>query len=268
MLLRIIRYATTRIEQLHTRTNITKKPSEGDNMGDIASVTSVIQELNASVTAWNNLRYICVGATALFTLLSFLTFWVSGIKSNALNNAKDELTRLKDLDAKTEIAGLNTQAESLRAETEKAKEGVATAQAQAAKANADAATANQKAAEANRIAESERLARLKLETRVGTRVIDKIKFLAALKDKPKPQHVIIKRYAAAGDGWFVALQLDQLLREAGWPVVPGFDAPFNVIPSDQTFNVGPGVAPGGASSGIIVLCGYAIQRSLMALLRR
>jgi hypothetical protein len=102
-------------------------------------------------------------------------------------------------------------------------------------------------------------AELKLEqlrARVGTRVIDKDKFLAALKDKPKPQAIVIKRLAAAGDGWYVALQLDQLLREAGWPVEPGFDAPWNIVPADQSFHVGPAVAPDGPSSGIIVLYRY------------
>lgn len=204
-------------------------------MSNIDLVTSNVNAMSVSLAVWNKIVIFFVAATAIVAALYFVASYIAQRKAEQLDNAKNELIRLKDQDQALQIASLN-------AEAAKAKEGIAVAQA-------EAATANQKA-------ESERLARLQLEARVGTRVIDKNKFLAALKDKPKPQAVIIKRSAAAGDGWFVALQLDELLREAGWPVVPGFDAPRNVIASDQSFNVGPAVARDGASSGIIVLYRY------------
>ena len=81
-------------------------------MSDIESITSIIQQLDASVNFWNNLRYVFVGATAFFTVLSFLTFWMSGNKAVSLSKAKDQLARLKDDESKKEVAALNSKAES------------------------------------------------------------------------------------------------------------------------------------------------------------
>ncbi len=69
------------IPKQHNRTNIDNPISEGDDMPNIESLTSLIQQLDASVTSWNEVRYWCVGLTAAFTVLSFFAFWMPGTKA-------------------------------------------------------------------------------------------------------------------------------------------------------------------------------------------
>lgn len=106
-------------------------------------------------------------------------------------------------------------------------------------------------AEANARAAEAQLKLAKLQNRVGTRQIEHDKFLAALSGKAKPSRVMISFSEAAGDGWWVAHQLQLLLGEAGWTA---FVIPFGPDPNLRLtdFNVGLAVSQGGSSSGMIV----------------
>jgi hypothetical protein len=119
-----------------------------------------------------------------------------------------------------------------------------------------AAEALKAAGEANDRAAASELQLEQLRGRVGTRLIPRDAFLEAMRDKPKPRSVIISYAPTAGDGWYLAFQMDQLLRQAGWSVRPGFET---IDPSKTDFPVGVAVAHGGSSSGIIVLSHWGAE---------
>lgn len=147
------------IKKQHIKTKIVNPISEGGDMNNIESLTSLVQQLNASVTLWNDLRYFCVGATALFTVLSFLTFWVSGNKATLLSENKDRLQTLLTNKAKTESEEKIT---SVKADAEK----------QIALLNAEALNAKSEIAEAKLETEKLRDKNLSLEMAVSPRILE------------------------------------------------------------------------------------------------
>jgi hypothetical protein len=87
-----------------------------------------------------------------------------------------------------------------------------------ASADARAAEANQRAAEANKIAEEERLARVKLEARLAPRSLSaesRQKISASLKQFA-PQVFNVVAYSDDPDSQNLAVQILETVRDAGW----------------------------------------------------
>lgn len=213
MLSRTIKIVKTIINIQHIRTNEIKNSSEGDNMSDIESVTSIVMQLDTNVVFWNNLRYWCVGVTALFTVLSFLAFWISGNKTDALSKSKDTLQKLKiekvKADSREEVERLRTDAGKeialLNSETAKAKSEIAKAQAESGKANEKA--------------ESEKLERMLLESELAPRTLEQMHSAKTLS-KFKGVSVILESISES-EPWRLTGQIAATLDMAGWKVLPG-----------------------------------------------
>lgn len=89
-----------------------------------------------------------------------------------------------------------------------------------ADANRRAAEADQRAAEANKAAESERLARVQLETKISSRSIphDKIPAFAAILRPFAPQTLDIIVCDNSAESGMFARQIDMAIERAGWKV--------------------------------------------------
>jgi hypothetical protein len=120
-------------------------PSETDNVPDIQAQFSRIQTLSQGVDWWNAAMIWSLVFAALAALAVVLTTRMVVVRARQLASAQDELVRAKD----------GQLALDLKAKDQKIAE------------------AGEKAAEANRIAEDEKLARVKIEARVAWRRITK-----------------------------------------------------------------------------------------------
>jgi hypothetical protein len=124
----------------------------------------------------------------------------------------------------TEIERLRNESSSTQLNTAKANEGAAEALRQAAKAeeslaNArkEAALANERAAEANKIAEGERLARIKIEHKLAPRILsDENQKRIESKLKPFAGMPYELGLNAVPEAINLANTIDKILRSAGW----------------------------------------------------
>ena len=122
MFSRIRRHVNSIIPEQHVKTNIVNVISAKDRaMANIESITSLIQHLEMSVRYWTHFRYFVVGATALFTVLSFIAFWVHGGRSDSLSKAKEDLSIILSREANEKIAEANARAASAELELAKLK---------------------------------------------------------------------------------------------------------------------------------------------------
>lgn len=138
--------------------------SEGENMPDIQTLTSTVQGLESSVNRWNSVALWFIFATAIVAIGYFVVSYVASKKASQLKTAQDNLLRAKDEQLVFDLKEKDVQIAEANAKAEDARKGTETAKTEAAKANAEAAKANEKA-------ESERLARLKIEERLAPRFL-------------------------------------------------------------------------------------------------
>jgi hypothetical protein len=157
---------------------------------EISSLSQTVESLAGSVRYWN---------TAYVVLLA-LTFIASAfvlLKNNEHNRAQTKLSRIKD--------------RALRIELKEKDDQIATTQRQAAEANL-------RAAGANKIAEEERLARLKLEARLAQRSLkgESGKAVADAIEQFAPQVFDILWYSDDPGSANLANDLNAVLQHAGW----------------------------------------------------
>jgi hypothetical protein len=165
--------------------------------------------------------------SAVFTLLVVLGVGgelVVHVMQSRANKKLITIQHQESLAQETEIARLQNASASVGLEIAKANEGAATALTKAAQAEEnlgtarkEAALANERAAEANKIAEGERLARLKIEERLAPRTLS-VEQQKRIESKLKP---------FAGTPYELALNpvpeatdllavIAPILRSAGW----------------------------------------------------
>lgn len=190
-------------------------------MSNIEFLTSLVQQLGESVKLWSNIRYVCVGATALFTVLSFFTFWKSGNKIDLLGKAKDELSQIKDREKDIQIAKVKTDSrENIERVKADADKQIASLTTEAAKAKEGIEVAKAQAAQANETAERERLARVQLEARLADRKLsqeEQARLISLLKPFNSTE-VDIVIFGDTTEIKSIGFILLDCLRKAGWNV--------------------------------------------------
>ena len=142
-----------------------------------------------------------------------LIIWMGAVKEHHWDLLREN--------AQTEISKLNVQSEQLRADAEASK--------------AEIAKANESAAEANLKAEEERLARIKIEARIGPRLLpqaEQIKLTDALKGFGA-QVVTIQASPQLPESEWFARVLAAPLTSAGWEVtiLPGDNSNNTIFPT-------------------------------------
>jgi outer membrane murein-binding lipoprotein Lpp len=168
--------------------------------------------------------------TALFTYL----VWASGnrVQDAIRTDADARILRIKSDSEKAtresneKIAALNRQAAVLRLEAEAARKDISTAKAEAARANERAANAEKEAARLNKIAEEERLARIKIEERLRPRRLSQEQ-REALRSALSPlmgTNVRIVTLFSDTEGKQYAQDFADVFSRAGWKVPGGVGA--------------------------------------------
>lgn len=175
------------------------------------------------------------------------------------------MQRTDELNLQAEIARLNKQAGDAFERAGKAEENLAGANARAAAANERAAKAEQAAAEANRIAEQERLARVKIEQRLADRDItdtQRARLLQVLRTRPE-EHAIIDSLLSEGrEAFAYAGKIATVFHDARWDVADpqgrrSFSQPLSGILIDtrndaHSIELGDFVSRAFAAAGIPV----------------
>jgi len=95
-----------------------------------------------------------------------------GVRHWVLNRRLQAIQRVEDFNQEQTIAGLNKEAGDARKDAASAMERAAKAEEHLGGARKDAAEATERAAEANKIAEGEKLARMKLEEKLAPRSLE------------------------------------------------------------------------------------------------
>ncbi len=134
----------------------------GENVSEIERLTARVHDLSASIGTWNKWYMVLVFLTAVLALGVFFTQFVMSKKSNSLALMQEAIITEKDRIAKADSEIKNGKiAEALL------QAGVSNEAA--GKANERAGKADERAAEANRIAEEEKLARIRIEKQLAPR---------------------------------------------------------------------------------------------------
>lgn len=164
---------------------------------------------------------------AFFTLLVVLGVGGELVVHVMQSRANKTLIALQHSDAlsqEAEIARMKKESSSFELDIAKANKGSAEAIERAAKAeeslgNArkDAALANERAAEANKIAEGEKLARLKIEQKLAPRSLDKAQ-QERIEAKLKPFSGMPYELAVTPvpEAISILTTIDEILRSSGW----------------------------------------------------
>lgn len=161
-----------------------------NNASEISELSRTVESLSGSVRWWNN-------AYLVLLALIFISSAFVVLKNNEYNRAQKKLANAKD--------------RSVRLELKEKDDQIATTQRQAAEANL-------RAAGANKIAEQERLARVKLEARLAPRTLEgesQEDVVNAIKPFA-PQAFDILWYTDNSDSQDLANDLYDALQEAGW----------------------------------------------------
>lgn len=212
-------------------------------MPEIQALMDRIQRLGQSVDHWNAAMVGALILTAAAALAVLFTTRMVIVRSKQLSEAQGTLLRAKDaqlsLDLKTKderIADLNRQASD---------------------AEREIALANQHAAEATAKAESERLARVKLEHELAPRRLnaEQIHKLAELlKDEPEP--IAIVSAVVDGESADFANDFDTAFKAAGWET--------KRFPTRITVERGLEIGTQGKASGLIAQVMSRVQRAFTA----
>jgi hypothetical protein len=161
-----------------------------DDASEISSLSQAVESLASSVRLWN-IAYLLLLALTLIAA-AFVV-----LKNNEHNRAQAKLSRAKD--------------RTLRLELKEKDDQIAITQRQAAEANL-------RAAGANKIAEEERLARVKLETRLAPRSLkgESQESVAGAIRQFAPQPFDILWYSDDPDSANLASDLYVTFQRAGW----------------------------------------------------
>jgi hypothetical protein len=234
--------------------------SEGDNMPDIQTLTSQVEQLERAAGWWNNATLWLVAGTALVAAAYFVVSLISSNRSNALKDAQAALIRAKDEQLALNLKDKDEQISA-------AKERASTADRQAGIANEAAGKANRRAeeiageniklksdldmatAEARREAENlrkqnlatedrlekERRSRLEMERVIGPRIIAAQEAIANSLSQFKGMRFEIQSLADM-ESRRLASQIAATLKMAGWE-----------LPMDRMAIVGDGTLPEGVT---------------------
>lgn len=164
-------------------------------MSEIQALTDRVRDLNNAIDFWNTFMLWGLALAALAALVIGFSTRLVVVRSAQLSNVQGNLNTAKDRQLQAD----------LKAKSETATEGIATAQ--------------KKAALANRIAESERLERVKLQERVSWRTVSP-ETIAAIGSRLKTYRgVRIGIGTLADNDEAVAFSEDiaAIVRAADWP---------------------------------------------------
>jgi hypothetical protein len=209
--------------------------SDGENVSEIQALTNRVQELSDSVDFWNLVMLwgLFFGALAaawigISTRLVVVRAKQQTIAQGLLDNAKDRQLQIELKGKDRLIAAAGQDAAHANERAGKAVEGTAKAQAQAA--------------EANEKAESERLARVKIEASVAwRRLTDKQKINIAKRLHEYPTEAISVWFLAGdAEGQRFASDIAEALREGKMNVYP--PRPL-ASPGPQTASVTDPITP-------------------------
>lgn len=154
---------------------------------------------------------IIIGA-AIGVVATFISFWMGNVEKEYLRRETDEI--------KLHTEGAKAEAAKSLAAAMQAESNLAGANLRAEQARAAAAEANARAAEANKIAEGERLARLKIEERLAPRSIAATQ-ASALSNRLKAYagtSIDILRFGDTPEIATFHRSIEKLLITAGWKV--------------------------------------------------
>jgi len=220
------------------------------SMSELESLTSRATELSAKADFWNNAVLWALAITALAAVAIVVSQRLAFVHAKQLADLQDNITRIKESDAKAEQERIGTElaaavarakeadariAEAQRGSAEaneratKAQESLSLAEQHSAEANAkaegfrlDIARANERAASANETAEREKLARLQLEARLADRTLTPVQQNLLVADL-RPSSGTVIDVATFGDTAEISgisrLIIESLVR-AGWTVHP------------------------------------------------
>jgi hypothetical protein len=182
-------------------------------------------ERASSAHRWIALGYIA--SLLLAALFSYL-LWASGNKvQDALRTDADARIAQVKSDGETakresgqKIAELNKQAEGLRSEAESARKDIAAAQVEVAKASERAANAERETARLNKIAEEERLARVKIEDRLRPRRLSQQQreAIRGAVSAFRGTEVHLTTVVSDSDGSQYAKDFEDVLSQARWHI--------------------------------------------------
>ena len=164
----------------------------------INTITIKIKTIMTNIATLESIVYWANMVVIIALALSFLGGGASIIFSRFLNKEKDKRTKIEKAEAAMQIASLN-------AEATKAKEGIAVAQAQAA--------------EANEKAETERLARVRIEASLAPRHLPAEHRMRLIEQlKANPGNILIWCLAGNPESCGFAKQIADILTSSGWSV--------------------------------------------------
>ena len=132
-------YAATETATPDNKTMTEQANESGEKLSETQRLAAIVHDLNRSIGRWSNGYMVLVALTVLLAGAVFVAQFVISKKQQDLSKAQDDLIAEKD-----RVSKIDSDAKDERI-----------------------AVAQQKAAEANQKAEEERLARLKIEERMG-----------------------------------------------------------------------------------------------------
>jgi hypothetical protein len=167
--MRIFKYVNTPTSIMNNKSITNKNSSKGENMENIEVLTSKVQQIAASFSSWSRWANIFIVVVMIALACLYFTQYMATKKAIELGKAKDDWGEAKDKKTRNEteikIAEVKANSEEeiawVKADSDKQ---IALLTTQTAQADAEAAKANEKA-------ESERLARIKLEADIAPRVV-------------------------------------------------------------------------------------------------
>lgn len=218
------------------------------SMSELESLTSRATVLSAKADFWNNAVLWALALTALAAVAIVVSQRLAFVRAKQLTDLQDNITRIKETDAKAEQERIGTElaaavarakeadariAEAQRGSAEaneratKAQESLSLAEQHSAEANAkaegfrlDIARANERAASANETAERERLARLQLEARLADRTLTPIQqnLLVADLSPSSGTAIDVAIFGDTAEISGISRLITESLTRAGWTV--------------------------------------------------
>jgi hypothetical protein len=191
----------------------------GEEVSEIQRLTARVHDLSTSIANWNSWYMVLVFLTVILAAGVFLTQFVVGRKQKSLSSVQDELITEKD-----RIAKVDSDAKDRR---------IADATQQSAESNKAAGYAIERAAKAeenagvaNRIAEEEKLARIKIEKQLAPRTLSESDREKIGKDLQKfaptfsARKIKISSFVGDAEGIVFSLELLDVVTRSGIEVDP------------------------------------------------
>jgi hypothetical protein len=167
-----------------------------------------------SIEFWEKVFFVSAGTAAVTAVIAAFAAFVSGIVGYQISDRLQKASDEKIADSQARVADAKLESASALERATKAEEKVAGA-------NERIANAELRAAEANRIAEGERLARVRIEERLAPRSLTQAQ-IAGLTNRLKPYSgtpVDILQFGESPEITNFRALIEQPLRAAGWNFV-------------------------------------------------